>query len=467
MYIRVLEEISRHLWAISQPAIDAIIRIVTVGEEFEERSIFHGSVVTIEDRKEQIEAAAGKAQESYRYSERHDNLGIIHVDGPIISRAAGQSPSQPELTTTSGLMADWDAMQSNKKIDRIAMIFDTPGGAVTLGTEFASMISSSKKPVVAYVEGMAASLGYLFASHCDAIVASNTANLGSVGVVAKIDAGRDKDMKKFVSTQSPLKHADPTTAEGSKSYQRIVDDMADVIINSVASARGTNREDVMENYGKGSVVIAARAEAKGMIDAVMTRKQFLKDFSGDLVAGCGWYKKGKSRKTAQVSEPERQFDSIEKVSTQSNSEEAARAETNEERTENMNLEELLTANPEAKRGFDAAISKAKEEARTAMRTELKQAADVASGDEYPLPVRKIAGEVIKGEKAMETLDAVMTVAEMEKEKKNSTAAKEATKTQGDTPPDVNDGPSNDGKIRNTADYYRAIGVPMPTAKEVN
>jgi len=468
MYIRVLEEISRHLWAISQPAIDAIIRIVTIGEELEERSIFHGSVVTVEERKEQIEAAAGKAQESYKYGEVYGSMGILHVDGPLVPRGQAQPESLPQITTTYGLLADYEAMQSNKKIDRIAMIFDTPGGAVTGGTELASAIASGKKPVVAYVEGMAASLGYLIASHCDAIVAANTASLGSVGVVAKIEAGRDKNMVKFVSTQSPMKNADPTTEDGAKSYQKIVDDMADVIIDSIATARGTDREDVMENYGQGGVVIASRAKAKSMIDAVMTRKQFLTDFSGDLVAGCGWLKKGQSRKSKALS-PKHQFDLTEKMSTQSNNDEPARAEETNERTENMKLEELLTANPEAKGEFDAAISKAKEEARTALRTELKIAAETASGDEYPLPVRKIAGEVIKGEKSMETLDAVMVIAEMEKEKKNSMAAQTATKTHGDTPPDVsmNSGPSSDGKIRNTADYYKALGKPVPIAGEVN
>lgn len=445
-YVRILEEISRHMWAISHPAIDAILRIVTVGEQLEERSIFHGSLISVEQRKDEIEAQAGEADsETYRYGERYKSMGIIHIDGPVIPRAGMQSVSQPRLTTSAGILSDLYQMEADQRIDRIALMIDSPGGAVTGTSELAAAIAESKKPVVSYIEGMGASAMYWVPSASQAIVANQTAQVGSVGVVAKIEAEKNDKIRKFVSTQSPEKHADPESESGAKGYQRMVDDLADVFINSVAANRGTTREDVLENYGQGGIVIASRAEAKGMVDAVMTRAQFIRDFSGDLEA-CSWLRKGRSRKSLRA---QAEFDNEKNLSRQL-AEETAQAEIKMEDFQ-MNLTELLETDATAKAEFKALVAKAVEEDRAVFLKGLEKPALIAAGNEYPQSVRNVAAEVITGKKKIESLDAVMSVVEMKSEQEKSEEAKKATEKTGATASQIVEGKSQDGKIRTQAD----------------
>ena len=75
-----------------------------------------------------------------------------------------------------------------------------------------------------------------------------------------------KDELVFVSSQSPNKNKDPKTKEGSQQVQRIVDDLADIFINSVAENRGVSSVEVREKYGKGSVFVGQQATEIGLVD---------------------------------------------------------------------------------------------------------------------------------------------------------------------------------------------------------
>lgn len=458
-HLRIIEEISRHLWAVSQPAIEAIVRIVSEGEQLEPRSIFHGSETTVEWRKEEIAAVAGNpTPEAYKFGERHGKMGILHVDGPLIPRAGMNPVSQPALTTTYGLVEDLMKMEASADIDRIVLMIDSPGGAVTGISELAAQISESKKPVVAYVEGLGASAAYWIASACDAVVVANTANVGGIGVVAKVAAGKDKNSVEVISSQSPSKHADPATEEGRKGYQSMVDDMADVFINTVADNRNTSREDVLENFGKGGVVIASRAKAKGMIDAVLTRKKFLSDFSGDLQAGCPWLKGGKSKKGkgfgAFASE---KIDNLEnRVELEGETTAQGDAVEKQEGIKNMTLKEFLEANPAAKAELDGIVAESIKTASEALRSTLTTAAKVAASSDYPDTVRGIASDVIQGKRTKEALEAVMAVAEMEAERIKSADAKNRTESIGATPAQSVSTRSTDGKIRTQADIEAVL-----------
>jgi signal peptide peptidase SppA len=68
------------------------------------------------------------------------------------------------------------------------LYIDSPGGAVDGTPEFGSIISSLEKPVVAYVDGMAASAAYWIASQADFIVANanNITEVGSIGTLCML-----------------------------------------------------------------------------------------------------------------------------------------------------------------------------------------------------------------------------------------------------------------------------------------
>ncbi len=461
-HARIIEEIHRHQWAITPAAIEAIVRIVTIGEQLEERSIFHGSTITVEERQTDMEAAlpVGPDSESYQFSQRFDNVGVINVDGPTIPRKAGNAPSQPRLTTTQGLMSDFDRMDSDPRIDRIAFISDSPGGAVTGTSELAARIHDSDKPVVTFVEGVCASADYWRASAGDAIVGADTSHVGSIGVIAKIKTSKDKDGVEIVSSQSEFKNPDLETEEGKAIIQTMVDDTADVFVNATADYRGTTRENVLENYGKGSIIIASRALAKGMIDGVMTRRQFMREFSGDLDA-CTFMTGSKSKKrrrlnaskeidiSAQHGEIEESDTAIEQA-----------AENPNEGVKTMDLEQFLAENPAARIEFDKAIVTARAEACKELHASLGPVAKIVAGTEYADSIRAMGAQVFEGKQKLEIFEAVIAIEDAKAEKENSTAAVVASTAIPATPADSGSASgelSTDGKIRTTADFLRETG----------
>lgn len=123
----------------------------------------------------------------------------------------------------------------------------------------------------------------------------------------------------------------------------------------------------------------------------------------------------------------------------------------------MDLKQFLDENDAARSEYADAIAQAETAACDCLRKELKEAALIAASDEYPSPVKAIAVAVIAGERSFDTLQACMTVAEMESEKKNSQAAKDKTEEIGETRSENQSERSTDGKIRTNADYLAAIG----------
>jgi ClpP class serine protease len=144
---------------------------------------------------------------------------------------------------------------------------------------------SSRKPVTAYVDGLAASGGYWLAAAANRIVANESSFLGSIGVVATITDNRDaqerQGVKRYeiVSSQSPLKRTDIRTEEGKAQIQAIVDSLAELFIGRLAAFRGVSRETVAEKFGRGGMYIARQAVDAGMADGVSNFEALVTELS--------------------------------------------------------------------------------------------------------------------------------------------------------------------------------------------
>jgi protease-4 len=114
---------------------------------------------------------------------------------------------------------------------------DSPGGTVS-GSEAlydALRLLAAKKPMVAVVDGLAASGGYIAAMGADRIVARQTSLVGSIGVLFQIpNVGQllnTVGVKMEEVKSSPLKAApngfEPTSPEARAALQRVVDDNYD------------------------------------------------------------------------------------------------------------------------------------------------------------------------------------------------------------------------------------------------
>jgi hypothetical protein len=72
----------------------------------------------------------------------------------------------------------------------------------------------------------------------------------------------------IVSSQSPKKRPDPATEEGRAQVQEMLDDLAAVFIEDVARFRAVSEETVLSDFGRGGVLVGARAVTAGLADGL-------------------------------------------------------------------------------------------------------------------------------------------------------------------------------------------------------
>ena len=162
------------------------------------------------------------------------------------------------------LIMELEAVQNNPAVQSIILHIDSPGGQVGGVAEVASHIKNRiSKQTVAYVGDMGASAAYWIASAADMIIANETAEVGSIGVVMTMRRGSDNQIE-IVSSVSPKKRPDPNTDAGRALLQARTDNLAEVFVNTIVMNRDMTRDQVLEIGG--DVVIASKAVDLGLID---------------------------------------------------------------------------------------------------------------------------------------------------------------------------------------------------------
>lgn len=219
-------------------------------------------------------AAVGAPLEGARLSTVRDGTAVVPVLGPIFPRAT-MINSSAGGTALDAVMRDFRVAQASPAVDRVLMLFDTPGGVVSGLGEAAEAIRAAQKPVTAFVTGIAASAGYWLASQASEFVLEPAASVGSIGVVASVrrqEAASSDGSRTYevVSSGAPRKRPDPSTEDGRAAIQEEVDAIEDVFVADVAAGRRKPVEYVRNRFGQGGMVPAARAIEVGMADRVGT-----------------------------------------------------------------------------------------------------------------------------------------------------------------------------------------------------
>jgi ClpP class serine protease len=192
---------------------------------------------------------------------------VIPITGPIF-RYANVFTQISGATSVQEVASELRAALDQPTIDSIVLEINSPGGQVTGISELAQMIRAADKPVIAYVDGMAASAAYWIASAASQIVVNDTAQLGSIGVVTQVAVSDDEDLIEIVSTQSPRKRPDVRTEDGKAQIQANTDELARVFIDTVARNRKVSAETVAAEFGAGGLLIGQSAVDAGMADRV-------------------------------------------------------------------------------------------------------------------------------------------------------------------------------------------------------
>jgi serine protease SohB len=221
-------------------------------------------------------------------------------DVPIVPviRLAGvigiSSPLRPGLTL-AGVAKLLERAFSIRKARAVALVINSPGGAAVqshlIHQRIRALADEKKLPVLAFVEDVAASGGYMIACAADEIIADSSSIVGSIGVVGG-SFGFDKLIEKigverrlYTSGENkamldPFLPEKPDDVSRLKAIQHEIHESFIALVKARRGARLDSRESALFS---GEYWTGQRGLGLGLIDAVGDVRSVLRQRYGDKV----------------------------------------------------------------------------------------------------------------------------------------------------------------------------------------
>ena len=230
------------------------------------------------------ESTMGFVQPKQRFSEALEQEGgkeikdkIVRIDleGMIVSGAVGGFLSEPGMSV-EGIKRALEQAIADKNVKAIVLRVNSPGGEVTASDTLYHAVkqAAAKKPVVIYMDSMAASGGYYLSCGATKIVANETTLTGSIGVIIQTLNYSQTFGKVGLETMTFASGAFKDTLSGSrpmrddeKAYvQQLVGEMYDKFLGIVADARKLDRNTLRDGVADGRVLTGKEALENKLVD---------------------------------------------------------------------------------------------------------------------------------------------------------------------------------------------------------
>ena len=216
---------------------------------------------------------------------------------PVV-RLAGvigfSTPLRPGLTLFA-IARTLDKAFKQKGIKAIALVINSPGGSAVqshlIYQRIRQMAAEKKVPVIAFVEDVAASGGYMIACAAEEIVADASSIVGSIGVVGA-SFGFDEAIKRLgierrVYTAGehkvmldPFQPEKPEDVEHLRSIQK---EIHEDFIGLVKTSRGARLSGPEQSLFSGEYWTGRKALAFGLIDRIGDLRSVLHERFGEEV----------------------------------------------------------------------------------------------------------------------------------------------------------------------------------------
>src|SRR6266567_5771704 len=221
-------------------------------------------------------------------------------DIPIVPvvRLAGaigiSSPLRPGMTMAN-VARSLERAFSMRNIKAVALAINSPGGSPVqshlIFKRIRALADEKKVPVLAFVEDVAASGGYMIACAADEIICDNSSIVGSIGVIGGA-FGFDKLIDKIgverrLYTSGERKGMlDPFLPENAEDVERlhaIQRDIHDSFIGLVKSRRGGKLDSRETALFSGEYWAGRRGLELGLVDVIGDLRGVLRERFGDKV----------------------------------------------------------------------------------------------------------------------------------------------------------------------------------------
>lgn len=204
-------------------------------------------------------------------------VALIDVTGPLLKDAGWLSYFG--FGSTRDIRRAVEAAAADDDVETIVLRIDSPGGTTDGIAEVTDAVAAAARgmPVVAQVDGMAASAAYWIASQATTIVAQRMDMVGSIGVRMLLydfsQAFANEGVEAVPIDTGPFKSAGAVgteiTEEQRADFQRVVDAYMDAFRTAVMAGRSMSA-DAFAAVADGRLFTAAEALSLGLIDRVGT-----------------------------------------------------------------------------------------------------------------------------------------------------------------------------------------------------
>jgi signal peptide peptidase SppA len=217
-------------------------------------------------------------------------VAVLDVEG-VIGRRFSSCLNSSGVVSIDVLERLVTEAATDNAVDAVVLNIDSPGGTVTGVPEAAEAIAqlTAAKPVVAYTGGMMASAAYWISAPADAIFASSSANVGSIGVyTALLDVTRAMEMAGYktelfkAGKYKAMGLRGVSLTEEQRQYiQKEVDEIADEFKAHVLQNRAAIPAEAMEGQtfmGRNALEVGLVDEIGSINDAIAFAEQAAKEW---------------------------------------------------------------------------------------------------------------------------------------------------------------------------------------------
>lgn len=211
-------------------------------------------------------------------------VALIEIKGMVTTDYTGA----PFGVTSRTLVEALRSADRNPMVKAILLRVNSTGGDVVASDEVYRSLKGLKKPVVAYLEEVAASGAYYIACGADKIVAHPATLTGSIGVIVEMPNAQ-KLMEKLgveivVIKSGPHKDEGSfyrgLTEEEKVYWQKLVDRVHQMFVEVIVKERGLPEERV-KSIADGRIILGEEALKLGLVDELGSFDDALK-LAGEL-----------------------------------------------------------------------------------------------------------------------------------------------------------------------------------------
>jgi protease-4 len=228
-----------------------------------------------------IPETTGELEETIVLGEEGPKIALLEVAGVISDQArTGTFGLVAEPSMVAELREMLERAAEDTEVSALVLRIESPGGSVgateTLHHELLRWRAAQGRPVIAYLNGIAASGGYYVAMAADRVVAHPATVTGSIGVLMpglgfaglmerfgvadqSVKSGQYKDIG---SATRPMSAADRAQLQG------VVDDLHERFVEVVDTGRPDLDRAQASALADGRIFTARQALDAGLIDAV-------------------------------------------------------------------------------------------------------------------------------------------------------------------------------------------------------